>query len=76
MAIDDGLPGAHEQARVDRAANRTDELLDIHAGAWRLQRVEEHPLLHRGELVDVLDVVGRSRHYDPRSLASSLSSSR
>ena len=57
MAIQHGLPGSFERAHVEEALQQEANLLEVHAGSWRQQRVKEDALLKRRELVDVLDVV-------------------
>ncbi len=56
VPIDDVLPRPEEGGRVDLPPQRPADLDDVHAPLRRVERVEEHPLLHGREGVDVLDV--------------------
>ena len=52
---DDPLPGFEKRRLLERFGQIRDHLLEVDTRGLALQAVEEHPLLRRGQLVDVLD---------------------
>ncbi len=58
VALDHALPRRLERFRVETAAQRAAQLAEVDVRLGRVQSVEEHALLHRGQGVDVYDVLG------------------
>ncbi len=56
VALDHPLPGAREGRLVERPGERAAQLLDVEPRLGGVEAVEEHPLLERGEGVDVFEV--------------------
>ena len=56
VTLDGPPPGALERVLVERPVERPGQLLDVDTRRRRRQRVVQHPLLHRREGIDVLDV--------------------
>ncbi len=55
MPPDQAVPRTFESGRVELAPQTTDELLNVVPRLGVSKRVEEHPFLHRGEGVQILD---------------------
>ena len=65
VAGDRALPRRDEQRRIEAPLALPRNLLEVNAGLRRRERVQQHPLLQRRELVDALDVARTSRHDFP-----------
>ena len=55
MPRDQAVPRFFESGEVELASQTTDKLLDVVPRLGISERVEEHPFLHRGEGVQILD---------------------
>jgi pimeloyl-ACP methyl ester carboxylesterase len=64
VPIDDVLPAADEGIAIERTAEAVRDDHAVHIAVARLQRIKEHPLLHRTQLVRIFD----ARVYDRNRL--------
>jgi hypothetical protein len=58
MARDEPLPGEPQEGGIQRLLERADYLLDVHSRVPRVETVEQHSLLHRGERIGRLQLFG------------------
>jgi hypothetical protein len=76
MALHHAVPRAPERRGVEVAAQQAAQLHDVLARAGIGEGVEEHPLLHGRQRVDVLDQVAAAQTLSASSSRSSKRSSR
>jgi len=56
VPVDGALPGALQQGEIQRSLDGVAELHDAGASVRRVEGLEQHPLLHRRQREDVLDL--------------------